>query len=107
MLTLTTIAISIFAQVNITNPTSWLVKFDVLSCYIHLHNKTEIFKMAASRFVEVTDEKISKIKINSASKNLCKSTKTIIRLMLGDYRGIFTSTSSRRIFPDNHLAFGE
>jgi hypothetical protein len=25
---------SIFAQVNITNLTSWLVKFDVLSCYI-------------------------------------------------------------------------
>jgi hypothetical protein len=49
---------SSFAQVNITNPTSWLVKFDVLSCYIHLHstgeyNKTEIFKMVASRFVEV------------------------------------------------------
>jgi hypothetical protein len=29
-------AFSIFAQVNVTNPTSWLVKFDVLSCYIHL-----------------------------------------------------------------------
>jgi hypothetical protein len=42
---------SIFAQVNITNPTRWLVKFDVISCYIHL--KTEIFKMAAARFVEV------------------------------------------------------
>jgi hypothetical protein len=42
------ILISIFAQVNITNPSTWLVKFDVLSCY-----KTEIFKMAASRFVEV------------------------------------------------------
>jgi hypothetical protein len=33
-----------------------------------------------------------------------KILKTIIRLRLGDYRGIFTSTSSRRIFPDNHLA---
>jgi hypothetical protein len=30
------LAVSIFAQVNITNPTSWLVKFDVVSCYIHL-----------------------------------------------------------------------
>jgi hypothetical protein len=28
--------ISIFAQVNITNPTRLLVKFDVLICYIHL-----------------------------------------------------------------------
>jgi hypothetical protein len=30
----------------------------------------EIFKMAASRFVEATDREISKIKINSISKNL-------------------------------------
>jgi mRNA-degrading endonuclease RelE of RelBE toxin-antitoxin system len=65
--------------------------------------------MAASRFVEVTEKEISEIKINSVPKNIkdCKNTKTIIRLRLGDYRGIFTSTSSRRIFPDNHLAFGE
>ena len=65
--------------------------------------------MAASRFVEVTDKEISEIKINSVPKNtkdLCKNTKTIIRLRLDDYRGIFTSTSSRRIFPDKHLAFG-
>jgi mRNA-degrading endonuclease RelE of RelBE toxin-antitoxin system len=72
------------------------------------YNKTEIFKMAASRFVEVTDKEISEIKINSVPKNtktdLCKNTKTIIRLRLGDYRGIFTSTSSRRIFPNNHRA---
>jgi hypothetical protein len=57
-----------------------------------------------------TDKEISEIKINSVpnnTKDLCKNTKTIIRLRLGDYRGIFTSTSSRRIFPDNHLAFGE
>jgi hypothetical protein len=38
---------------------------------------------------------------------LCKNTKTIIRLRLRDYRGIFTATLSRWIFPDNHLAFGE
>jgi mRNA-degrading endonuclease RelE of RelBE toxin-antitoxin system len=66
--------------------------------------------MAVSRFVEVSDKEISEIKMNSdqkTQKNLCKNTKTIIRLRLGDYRGIFTSTSSRRIFPDNHLAFGK
>jgi mRNA-degrading endonuclease RelE of RelBE toxin-antitoxin system len=66
--------------------------------------------MAASRFVEVCDKEISEIKMNSdqkSTKNLCKNTKTIIRLRLGDYRGIFTSTSSRRIFPDDHLVFGE
>ena len=66
------------------------------------YNKTEIFKMAASRFVEVTDKEISEI--NSVPKNtkdLCKNTKTIIRLRLAviTYQGIFTSTSSRRIFP--------
>jgi hypothetical protein len=53
--------------------------------------------MAASRSVEVTDKEISEIKINSVSvpkntKDLCKNTKTIIRLSLGDYRGIFPST---------------
>jgi hypothetical protein len=50
-----------------------------------------------------TDKEISEIKINSVpnnTKDLCKNTKTIIRLRLGDYRGIFTSTSSRRIFPE-------
>jgi hypothetical protein len=37
-----------------------------------------------------TDKEIRYIKINSVPKNLCKNTKTIIRLRLGDYRGIFT-----------------
>ena len=63
--------------------------------------------MAASRFVEVSDKGISEIKMNSDQKN----TKILKQLFasgsLGDYRGIFTSTSSRRMFPDNHLAFGE
>ena len=47
---------SIFAQVNITNPTTWLVKFGVFKLLYSPtgeYNKTEIFKMAASRFVEV------------------------------------------------------
>ena len=38
--------------------------------------------MATSRFVEITDKEISKIKINSVPKNtkdVCKNTKTIIR----------------------------
>ena len=50
--------------------------------------------MAASRFVEVSNKEISEIKINSVLKNakgLCKNTKTIVRLRLSDYRGIFTS----------------
>jgi hypothetical protein len=53
---------------------------------------TEIYKIAASRFVEFTDKEISEIKINSVpktQKELCKNAKTIIRLRLGDYRGIF------------------
>jgi hypothetical protein len=61
--------------------------------------------MAASRFVEVSDKEISEIKMNSYQKNTKKLPQKNLRL--GDYRGIFTSTSSRRIFPDNHLAFGE
>jgi hypothetical protein len=63
---------SIFAQVNITNPTRWLVKFDVLSCKTYSptgeYNKTEIFKMAASHSAEVTDKEISEIKTNSIKK---------------------------------------
>ena len=54
--------------------------------------------MATNRFVEITDKEISEIKINSVPKNtkdLCKNTKTIIRLRLRDYRGIFTATLSR------------
>ena len=50
--------------------------------------------MAASRFVEVSDKEISEIEINSVLKNtkgLCKNTKTILRLRLSYYRGIFTS----------------
>ena len=51
--------------------------------------------MAASRFVEVSDKEISEIKINSVLKNtkgLCKNTKTIVRLRLSYYRGIFTTS---------------
>ena len=50
--------------------------------------------MATSRFVEVSDKEISESKINSVLKNtkgLCKNTKTIVRLRLSYYRGIFTS----------------
>jgi hypothetical protein len=65
--------------------------------------------MAACRFVEVTDKEISEIKINSVPKNtkdLCKNTKTIIRLRLviigeysprlrlGEYSPIITSPSA-------------
>jgi hypothetical protein len=64
--------ISIFAQVNITNPTRWLVRqiwrIKLLYSPTGEYKKTEIFKMAASRFVEVTDKEISEIKINSVPK---------------------------------------
>ena len=56
--------------------------------------KCAFLDLAASRFVEVSDKEISEIKINSVLKNtkgLCKNTKTIVRLRLSDYRGIFTS----------------
>ena len=36
------------------------------------YNKFEIFKMAASRFVEVSDKEISEIKMNSDQKNTKK-----------------------------------
>jgi hypothetical protein len=42
------------------------------------YNKTEIFKMAASRFVEVTDKEISEIKINSGSQ---KTQKTCVKIL--------------------------
>jgi hypothetical protein len=37
-----------------------------------------------------TDKEIREIKINSVTKDLCKNTKTIIPLRLGNYQGIFT-----------------
>jgi hypothetical protein len=58
----------------------------------------KISKMAANRFVEVTDTEISEIKITQSQKNtkdLCEYIKTIIRYTLDDYRGIFISTLSR------------
>jgi hypothetical protein len=45
--------------------------------------------MAAIRSVEVTDKQISEIELNLAPQNrkdLCKNTKSMIRLRLGDYR---------------------
>jgi mRNA-degrading endonuclease RelE of RelBE toxin-antitoxin system len=62
------------------------------------YNKTENCKIAVSNLWKFTDKEIREIKINSVpnnTKDLCRNTKTIIRLRLGDYRGVFTSTSSR------------
>ena len=44
--------------------------------------------MAASRFVEVTDEEINCFKENAyfSNNHLCNYTKTIIHLRLGEYR---------------------
>ena len=50
--------------------------------------------MATSRlFVQITDKEINKIKITCVK---------IIQL-----KQLFVSSSSRWIFPDNHLTFGE
>jgi hypothetical protein len=70
------------------NPASWLVKFDVLSCYIHLQVNTTKPKFAKWRLAvlwKLLIKKLSEIKINSVPKNTkgCKNTKTIIRLRLG------------------------
>ena len=73
------------------------------------YNKTKIFKMAASCFVEVTDKEISEIKINSVPKTqktcvkilkqFFASGSVIIgeyspRLRLGEYSPIITSPSA-------------
>ena len=52
------------------------------------YNKTGICKMAVSRFVEVTDKEIRKIKINSVPKNTKYLSKN-----LGEYSLIITSPS--------------
>jgi hypothetical protein len=61
--------------------------------------------MAASRFVEVSNKEISEIKmiqIRKTQKNFLK--KTSGSVIIGEYSPrIFDF----RIFPDNHLAFGE
>ena len=43
------------------------------------YNKIEIFKMAASRFVEVSDKEISEIKMNSDQKNTKKTCAKILK----------------------------
>jgi hypothetical protein len=63
--------------------------------------------MAYSSFAEVTDKEISKIKINSVTKNLCKNTKTNILLRLGDYGGIFTLTSDILVRHSNYIYMAE
>jgi hypothetical protein len=54
--------------------------------------------MATSRFVEITDKEISEIKINSVQHktSLCKNTRTIIHLRLGDYHLDFVSVNIAR-----------
>jgi hypothetical protein len=59
-----------------------------------MYNKKQNLQNGSS--IEISDKEIREIEINSVrnnTKDLCKNTKTIIRL--GDYRGIFTLTSSR------------
>ena len=75
------------------------------------YNKIEIFKMAASRFVEVSDKEISEITMNSDQKNTKKlaiilkqlfaSGSVIIeeyspRLRLGEYSPIIASPSAKQ-----------
>jgi hypothetical protein len=64
-----------------------MVKFDVWSCYIHLQvnlTKLKFSKWRLAVLWKFTDKEISEIiKINSVpnnTKDLCKNTKTIIRL---------------------------
>ena len=103
---------SIFARVNITNPRRRLVKFDVISCYIHLQvniTKQKFSKWWLPVLWKFTDKEISEIKINSISKNtkacekilkqLFASGSVIIgeyspRLRLGEYSPIITSPSA-------------
>ena len=74
------------------------------------YNKIEIFKMAASRFVEVSNKEISQIKMNSDQKNTKKTCAKILkqlfasgsviigeyspRLHLSEYSPIITSPSA-------------
>jgi hypothetical protein len=53
--------------VNITNPTK--VIGQIWRINLLYYNKIEIFKMAASRFVEVSNKEITEIKMNSDQKN--------------------------------------
>ena len=68
------------------------------------YNKIEIFKMAASRFVEVSDKEM-----NSDQKNTKKTCAKILKQLFASGSVIIAigEYSPRRIFSDNHLAFGE
>jgi hypothetical protein len=70
----------IFAQVNITNPTRWLVKFDVICCYIHLQvniTKQKFSKWRLPVLWKFTDKERSEIQINAVSKN----TKACVKIL--------------------------
>jgi hypothetical protein len=80
--------------VNITNPTSWLVKFNVLSCYIHLQVNITEQKFSKWRLPfcgRYTDKEISEIKINSVLNSVPKNTKILKQLfasgsvIIGEY----------------------
>ena len=50
----------------------WRIKLLYIYSLTGEYNKTEILKMAASRFEEVTDKEINEIKINSQSQKTQK-----------------------------------
>ena len=61
-------------------------------------------------FIYSCSAQLISFQIESTSKEInCAEHEylTIIRRRRGDYRGIFTETKSRWIFPDNHRAWGE
>ena len=79
--------ISIIVQVIIEMRAFWLVENDVLSRYNQLargdYSRALNFEMAASRFVNVTEEEINTIKENSVPKNTKDATKFGVTLFKG------------------------
>jgi hypothetical protein len=59
------------------------------------YNKTEIYKMAASPFVEVIDKEISEIKIKSVQEKTQKTFLKILKQLFGSGSVIIMEYSSR------------
>jgi hypothetical protein len=79
--------------VNITNPTRWLVKFDVLICYIHLQVNITKSKFSKWRLAVLLKLVIKILKQSFASGSVIIGEYSP-RFRLGEYSPIITSLSA-------------
>ena len=73
--------LSIITQVNIKIPVLWLVEKYVIWRYNHLPASRPFWKMAARRFVDVSEEEINIMKENAIPKSTKEANKFGVTLL--------------------------